>query len=779
MDKKREFQKRILATFKVEAEENISSLSLLLIELEKAPALIGNEELFEKLYRSAHSLKGAARAVSIGDIESLCHAFEDVLSAIRNQEIGVSTNTIDVFFVTVDLIGELLQALENGIPDELSVAVSTHVDLLALLEVGETVELPKKVIPKKEWPIVSEKTEQTKNPIQETNIQAREEQKVERSKPKIQEAKKVVSKKNDTVRISTKKLDNFLTQVEELLPLKLSAIQQASDLQKIINKFSSWKKETFLMNASQFEPSKLNASFGAPSFLPFFDNLKTNFNELEKQLNELLVLAKQEAYQANQKVETLLGDVKALLTVPFSVLLDGFPKMIRDLSKDLGKEVGFTIEGDSIEIDRRILEELKNPLTHLLRNSIDYGVEYPEERLKKNKNRKGSIVVKIEQIENNKVAMWVSDDGPGLNLKKLKELYLEKEEQKGNPQPEEITESELANFIFQSGVSTSEIVSDISGRGLGMAIVQESIEQLGGSIEVETHKDKGTTFKMVLPLSIVTFRGVILETSGRIFIVPTFKVQRILQFEKDQIKTIKNKATFQENGEYIPLYNLAETLEIPKSNAEKTKVTVIVFSVKGQKTGFIIDGVLGEQEVLVKNFNKQLTRVRNILGATVLGANQVVPVLNVADLYLSAANKEGSFDANTGKSDKKQEEQKSVLIVEDSITSRTLLRNIVESAGYKTEIAVDGVDGFTKCKTGNFDLVISDVEMPRMNGFELTEKIKTDSILAKTPVILVTSLSKREHREKGVEVGANAYIIKSSFDQGNLIDAIERLIGIN
>ena len=664
-------------------------------------------------------------------------------------------------------------------PDELSVAVSSHVDLLALLEVGETVELPKKELPKKEWPIVSEKTEQTKKTIQETNIQPVEKENTEHSKPKIQEAKKVVSAKNDTVRISTKKLDNFLTQVEELLPLKLSAIQQASDLQKIINKLSSWKKETFLMNASQFEPSKLNASFGATSFLPFFDNLKTNFNELEKQLNELLVLAKQEAYQANQKVETLLGDVKALLTVPFSVLLDGFPKMIRDLSKDLGKEVEFSIQGDSIEIDRRILEELKNPLTHLLRNSIDYGVEYPLERLKKNKNRKGSIVVKIEQIENNKVALWVSDDGPGLNLEKLKELYLEKEVQKGNPQPEEITESELANFIFQSGVSTSEIVSDISGRGLGMAIVQETIEQLGGSIEVETQKEKGTTFKMVLPLSIVTFRGVILETSGRIFIVPTFKVQRILQIEKDQLKTIKNKATFLEKGEYIPLYDLAETLEIPKTNAEKTKITVIVFEVKGHKTGFIIDGVLGEQEVLVKNFNKQLMRVRNIVGATVMGANQVVPVLNVADLYLSVANKEGGFDANTGKSVKKQEEQKSVLIVEDSITSRTLLRNIVESAGYKTEIAVDGVDGFTKCKTGNFDLVISDVEMPRMNGFELTEKIKTDSILAKTPVILVTSLSKREHREKGVEVGANAYIIKSSFDQGNLIDAIERLIGIN
>ena len=760
MDKNREFQKRILATFKLEAEENIQLVSSLLIELEKAPVFAGNEDLFERLYRSAHSLKGASRAVGLGDIESLCHALEDVFSAIRNGEIGISKNTVDAFFATLDLLEDLVKNSGMDENPELAEAVSNHLEILTLVEIGETVEIPKRNAD------VVTKSKTTVEPTQSVP---------EKIAPGLPEAerpankpKKNVQQKNDTIRISAHKLDDFLTQVEELLPLKLTANKQAEDLHQIINSFSSWKKQVSSVKTNSFDLKKFEA---------VFDENKTHLNETEKQLHELLNLARQEAYLATQKIESLLNDVKALLTVPFSLLFDGFPKMVRDMANDLGKEVEFSIEGDSIEIDRRILEEMRNPLTHLLRNAVDYGVEAPEVKIQKNKNRKGKIAVKIEQTENNKVSIWISDDGPGLNFGKLHEMYLDEEHKKGNSSPGEISEKELAAFIFKSGVSTSEIISDISGRGLGMAIVQETVERLGGNIIVNSEKNKGTTFEINLPLSIVTFRGVVIESAGQTYIVPTFKVKQIVQVDPNSIKTIKNKASVTVNGEIIPLFDLAQTLETAiTKKPKKGKLTTIIFDVKGKRNGFVIDRVIGEQEVLVKNFNRQLTRVRNILGATVLGANQVVPVLNVSDLYLSAEKNNYGLNKNSNSAKKQEERKKSVLIVEDSITSRTLLKNIVESAGYKVSVAVDGIDGFTKLKTGIFDVVISDVEMPRMNGFELTQKIKTDESLNKTPVILVTSLSKPEHREKGVEVGANAYIIKSNFEQGTLIEAIERFI---
>lgn len=753
MDKNQEFQKKILATFKLEAEENINAVSSLLIDLEKAPVFTGNEALFERLYRAAHSLKGAARAVGLSDIESLCHAWEDVLSAVKNEEIGISKNTIDVFFATIDLLEEVLKGTDEEENPELADVVSNHIELLTLVEVGETVEIPKR----KPKPIV--KKSSSANQIVE--------KKAEQQLPKKQEAistkpAEVTKTANETIRIPVSKLDGFLTQVEELLPLKLSANKQADDLQKIIHSFTSWKKQLSFENINPVD--KLN-------------DTKSYIKETEKQLNDLFELARQEAYQANQKIETLLGDVKALLTVPFSVLMDGFPKMVRDIANDLEKEVEFTVEGDSIEIDRRILEEMRNPLTHLLRNSVDYGVEDPNVRVQNGKDRKGKVSIKIEQTGSNTVSIWVVDDGPGLNFEKLKKLYIEAELKKGNQISGKISEEELAAHIFKSGVSTSEIISDISGRGLGMAIVQETVERLGGTIKVSSLKNKGTTFLIHLPLSIVTFRGVIFECAGQVLIAPTFKVKQIVQLKTENVKSIKNQPSITVNNEIIPLYDLAQTLEIGESKVERDKkLIVIIFDVKGKRVGFMVKKVLGEQEVLVKNFNKQLSRVRNILGATVLGANKVVPVLNVADLYHSVEKSRSTTQKISANEDNDENRPKSILIVEDSITSRTLLKNIVETAGYIANVAVDGIDGFTKLKTGTFDLVISDVEMPRMDGFELTQKIKADKNLSKTPVILVTSLAKPEHREKGVEAGANAYIVKSNFDQRTLLEVVERFI---
>ena len=604
------------------------------------------------------------------------------------------------------------------------------------------------------------------------------------AKPKTQ----IQSKKNsdETIRVSTKKLDDLLFQAEEMLALKLSAIQRTDNLQKILHKITVWNNEASTVfsstrNVKQFldkiekEQAISKKEQEINKIIQFYGWGNSHIKIIEKELNDLRNFSNQEIYSSGSKIESLLDDVKNLITVPFATLLHVFPKMVRDIAKDLEKEIDFVIEGDDVEIDRRILAEMRNPLIHILRNSLDYGIEKPEIRERNNKTGKGIIKLKIERLDNNKVEILISDDGAGINIEKLKQLYIQNEKI-SEADIEKIKDKDCLNYMFSSGVSTNNIITDLSGRGLGLAIVQEAIEHLGGTIDVETEKGKSTTFRIHLPLSIVTFRGVLLELSGSQFIVPTSKVQRFLRLNKSEVKTIENKATIPLDGEIIPLIYLNNILELPLKENNSENIQVIVFTINGKNIGFMIDKVYGEQEVLVKNFNKQLTHVRNISGATILGSDKVVPILNISDLYKSSLRNTTQSSALTEDSSSEKDGQLSVLVTEDSITSRTLLKNILEAAGYLVTTAIDGVDGFTKLKEGSYDAVVSDIEMPRMNGFDLTAKIRADKESANIPVVLVTSLSKREDRERGIDVGANAYIIKSSFDQSNLLEILDRLI---
>ncbi|MBI9068214.1 MAG: hybrid sensor histidine kinase/response regulator [Salinivirgaceae bacterium] len=788
MDKKQEFLKKMLATFRMEAEENIDALSAYLIELEKNPDESRKSELIEVIYRSAHSLKGASRAVNLSEIESICHSFEDVMSAVKNDEIKFNSQVFDILHKTVNLITELMNQLEVEIDTELSSRVLSHIEDLSMVEVGLEVENIstnniKEVVVKPENPKPATQNPKpaTQNPKPETrNPQPQ----TPNPKPKTRNPKPQTPKQ--TIRVSTNKLDNLLFQAEEMLSLKLSGIQRTKNLQKILGKFSVWNKEVLSVLTStnsikrlldkketgnQISINKKDIS----EVVQFYEWANSYIKEIEKDVNALRNFTHQEVYTTGAKIETLLEDVKDLITVPMSTLLDVFPKMIRDIAKDLGKEVELIIEGDNIEIDRRILEKLRTPLIHILRNSIDYGIEIPEIRSNSNKNTTGTISLKVEQLENNKIEILISDDGAGIDLKKLKQLYIKNENISDND-IDSITDADCINYIFRSGISTSGIVTDLSGRGLGLAIVLETVEQLNGTIDVETEKGKSTTFRILLPTSIVTFRGILLEVSGREFVVPTSKVSRVLRLHNNEINTIKNKATISFNGEIIPVASLSEILELDKQSNSSGYVHIIVIEIKGKQVGFVIDRFIEEQEVLVKNFNKQLTRIRNISGATVLGSGKVVPVLNISDLFKSSLKSTGTVSRLSDNAKPDELVQQSILVVEDSITSRTLLKNILEAANYKVTTAIDGLEGFTKLKEGNFNAVVSDVEMPRMNGFELTAKIRADKKHAELPVILVTSLSKREDKEKGIDVGASAYIVKSSFDQSNLLEILERLI---
>ena len=579
-----------------------------------------------------------------------------------------------------------------------------------------------------------------------------------------------------------------------MLSAKLATTQRSEELVALRAQVAGLKKSARIMAGEQASLKAMADSAQARSqgetqtmagLKRVLECLATDYSDIEVLDDKLAVLAKasqEDQRHLNRMVDNLLEDAKKVLMLPFSSLLEPLPRMIRDVCRDQGKEADLKVVGGDVEIDKRILEQLKDPLIHLVRNSVDHGLERPAERERLGKSRRGCIHLSIAQVESSKVEIIISDDGRGLDLLKVK-LAAVKAGALNQEDAAQISENDLARFIFRSGVSTSPIITDLSGRGLGLAIVLERVEELGGSVSVTTKVGAGSTFRMVLPLSLATFRGTFVEAGGQLFVIPTSNVERVLRMKVGDVATMENRESIVLDGKAVSLSRLDRALHLTAaalSRDPKMALPVVVVASGDRRIAFAIDRVLYEREVLVKNLGRQLARVRNIAAATVLGSGRVVPILNVRDLLASAISLSGGMPvASAEKHDQSAGNAgpgKSILVVEDSITSRMLLKNILESAGYHVTTAVDGQDGLTTLKTGSFDLVVSDVQMPRMDGYELTTHIRQDKALGDLPVILVTSLGSREDRERGVEAGASAYIIKSSFDQGSLLETVKRLI---
>jgi len=475
----------------------------------------------------------------------------------------------------------------------------------------------------------------------------------------------------------------------------------------------------------------------------------------------------------DRRVDDLVEEMKRVSMLPFSALLESFPKLVRDLSRDCGKDTDLIIEGGEIETDRRILEEMKDPIIHLIRNCIDHGIESPKQRDETRKPARATIRIAISPKSADKVEIVVSDDGAGVDIQKVRAAAI-KLGLVSREDAAKMDQQQTASLIFKSGISTSPMITEVSGRGLGLAIVREKAERVGGTVSLETKPGRGTTFRLMLPLTLARFRGIFVRVGESLFVLPTRHVQRVVRLSRDEIKSAENRETIQIDGRAVSAVRLADVLEIAQRSDDadpKRKVPVLVVGWAGEQIGFLVDEILDEQEVLVKSLGKQLPRVRNVAGATVVGTGKVLPVLEVADLMQSAVR---MTPVNSAR--ETVERAKSILVAEDSITARTLLKNILEFAGYKVKAVIDGTEALTALATGGFDLVVSDVEMPRMGGFDLTTRIRADARFSELPVVLVTALDSREDRERGVDAGANAYIVKSGFDQGNLLEVIGRLI---
>ena len=786
-----EFLEELRAAFQIEASEHLQSLSSGLLEVEKAPTL-APAALIETICRDAHSLKGAARSVDASAIERLCQALEDVFSAWKYGELRPAANQFDALYAALDLMGDLLENPQNETSAPISDVVSRVQSVKTALP--SNAPLAAETAPKRASEIVAEN--EVAEEIAAPQIVPETVSEPQVAEPQIVAPEKIVA--DETVRISTRKLDELLLQAEEMLMLKLTANERAAALRTLENSLQPWEKEwrklapALRQTRRRFEnhqenseaPQTANAA-SVDKLLEFLEWNRAYMQGLQSQLDALSKASAQDSRIAGSLVNSLLEDTKKLLMLPFSTLFKSFPKLVRDLAHDQKKEVQLVLRGSEIEIDKRILESMKDPLIHLLRNCIDHGIEAPPKRAATGKNSGATLTIDVMRLGSSEVQITVSDDGAGLDAAKIKEVALKKG-LASDSELEIMDETTLFALIFQSGFSTSSIITKISGRGLGMAIVREKVEKLGGRLSLESQVGHGTEFRIVLPLTLAAFKGILVRAAGQIFVIPTADVERVVRVRQDEIQTVENRETITlkrapSGHDLVSLVHLADALELSRRAPQHEGfLEVIVLGAREERIAFIVNEVLNEQEVLVKTLSEPLVRVRNIAGATVLGSGQAVPILNAADL-LKSAQRIGAPAASGGQNSiselvSETAPGKAVLVVEDSITARMLLKNILESSGYRVTTAVDGMEALTTLKTGEFDAVVSDVDMPRLNGFDLTAGIRQDKKWAALPVVLVTARESREDRERGVEVGANAYLVKSNFDQSNLLGVLQRLI---
>ena len=760
-NKNKKFLQRLLATFKVEAREHINALSSGLIELEKAPE--GEQpKIIETVFREAHSLKGAARAVNITDIETLCQSMESAFSALKKQEIQPSASLLDLLHEATGILDKLLQhaGSEPGSAEQIPLG-----DITARLGDAAFGRFAPAGDEK-----AGAKTETGEQPAMES-----------KPEPPLAEAQPAAASvpapviTTETVRVSTEKLNSILLQTEELFSAKLASQQRINELEEIGKMINDWQRRQRNACSRLLKPNAATEK-KTEEVADFMDWNQTQVKQMEGRLAAAIKAAKRDDHTVGLMIDSLLDNTKRVMMVSFSSLLEAFPRMVRDISRDKGKNVDLIIEGGEVEIDRRILEEMKDPLMHMVRNCIEHGIETPEERRQNNKSAAGTIKLEIAQ-RGNHIEILVSDNGSGMDTAGIKAAaarhgVIPRDEADSMP------DSEAASLAFSSGVSTSPIITDISGRGLGLAIVREKAEKVGGEVSFETRPGEGTTFRLILPMTTATMRSVIIRAAGQVFALPTASVERVIRFKQDDIKTVENLQTIAYEGRAVLLVRFEDALGVEWQNLGSDVegcFTAILLHIDNKRVAFLLDEIISEQEIMIKSLGSQFSNIPNAAGATILGTGKVVPVFNVRDLVESAVLANAAARPVVIAPETAKKEKTAVLIAEDSITARTLLKNILEAAGYDATTAVDGIDAFTQLRSRSFDIVISDVDMPRMNGFNLTAKIRSDKKLSELPVVLLTSLESREHRERGVEVGANAYIIKSSFDQSNLLEVIQRL----
>lgn len=772
-----DLKSRLLKAFEGEGRERIQVLTSDILALSKGPADVERRVLVESAFRETHSLKGAARAVGLDDVEQFCQALESVFASLKKKDQAPSAKARESLVGWVDMLSDLLLGVGEGgssADGRISLTLSrirdfAASDLLYLDEGGKSLADPcegAECVCSDNLTLTDETGQQPDSSARKGEDVPRDEQGDAMPGANSKSAKAVLPTLGETVRVDASFLTNLLLQTEELLFSRNALDSRAEVLFDLSERFEEMSRSLRELSFKREVGKQLITEEG-------FERFKKDMSALSEELQKVSHSSRKARWELSSRVDSLISDFKTSMLLPFSSLLDIFPKMVRDICRESDKMVDLSITGGDVRIDRRILERLKDPLVHIIRNSIDHGIESPQERQDKGKPESGRVSISITRRDRDVIRILIRDDGAGLNTEKLKATAVKK-----GYIPESVASSldrrGAMDLIFLSGMSTSRMITDISGRGLGMAIVRDRLETLGGSIFVSSVSGKGLRTVIHLPVALTSFRGIIVESSGQSFVVPKTAVRRVVLVRTDDVAVSGGRETVVHSGKVIPLVGLADILELEAKNFDRESFPAMIFG-KGRSTVAVsVDELQGEQDIMAKPLGPKLVRVRNVSGVSMLGSGSLSPILHVPDMIKTAFSLHSGVGGMSVSHVRKDSEARTVLVAEDSITSRVLLKNVLEAAGYNVITAVDGEDALAKVRSEGPDVLVSDVEMPRLDGFGLTERVRRIDRFASLPVILVTSLGSREDRERGVDAGANAYIVKSSFDQSNLLDVVAR-----
>jgi two-component system sensor histidine kinase and response regulator WspE len=745
--------------FTLEAEAQTQVLSTGLLALERNPT---QADQLEACMRAAHSLKGAARIVGVDAGVSVAHVMEDCLVSAQEARLSLRPEHIDALLQGTDLLMRIATPGSSGIDPQhidayvaqmkllLSAPAPAYDPHVAMSEMSNAELLAAALQLDKAVPAVEPEPDPEPEPRRR------------RSSDGGERVLRVTAERlNGLLDLSSKSL----VETQRLKPY-LATLQRVKRLQSGSGR---------ALDALETSLKAVGLSADAQAAL---EDARRLLSEAQSMLTQQTSELDEFGWHAGQRAQQLYDTALACRMRPFADVLTGQARMVRDLGRELGKQVRLEIEGEKTQVDRDVLEKLEAPLTHLLRNAVDHGIESPEQRLLAGKPAEGLIRLKASH-QAGLLVLEISDDGAGVDLERLRASVIQRQLSPAET-AEQLSEEELLSFLFLPGFSLRDTVTQVSGRGVGLDAVQHMVRQLRGAIELEQGAGQGSRFHLEVPLTLSVVRSLVVEVGGEAYAFPLAHIERMLDVPADEIMQLEGRQHFWHEGRHVGLVAATQLLQRPQSASAADVLKVVVIRERDAVYGIAVERFIGERTLVVLPLDPRLGKVQDISAGALLDDGSAVLIIDVEDLLRSVEKL-----LNTGRLERIDRHsqhasaatRKRVLVVDDSLTVRELERKLLVNRGYEVVVAVDGMDGWNALRAEDFDLLITDIDMPRMDGIELVTLLRRDTRLQSLPVMVVSYKDREEDRRRGLDAGADYYLAKASFHDDALLDAVMELIG--
>ncbi|WP_313714035.1 hybrid sensor histidine kinase/response regulator [Pseudomonas sp.] len=746
----------LLELFSLEAEAQTQVLSTGLMALERNPT---QADQLEACMRAAHSLKGAARIVGIDAGVSVAHVMEDCLVAAQEGRLLLRAEHIDALLRGTDL---LMHIATPGDPNGEALVPAFLLQMASLLDPGAA-PAPAAVALEPPLPVAA--------PAQPEPVVAAVEAEVEPAVPR-KAGKRAVEGGERVLRVTADRLNS-------LLDLSSKSLVETQRLKPYLATLQRLKRMHGQgMRALDGLKTQLEDSGQSPEVLDALAQTQRLLLETQQILQQQAADLDEFGWQASQRAQLLYDTALACRMRPFADVLTGQSRMVRDLGRSLGKQVQLQIDGEKTQVDRDVLEKLEAPLTHLLRNAVDHGIELPERRLLAGKPAEGTVRLRASH-QAGLLILELNDDGGGIDLERLKRNIIERGLSPADTVAQ-MSEAELLTFLFLPGFSLRDKVTEVSGRGVGLDAVQHMVRDLRGSIELTQVAGQGCRFHLEVPLTLSVVRSLVVEVGGEAYAFPLAHIERTLEVAADEIVQIEGRQHFWHEGRHIGLVAASQLLNRPAAQGEASSLRVVVIREREQLYGVAVERLIGERVLVVMPLDPRLGKVQDISAGALLDDGSVVLIIDVEDLLRSVEKllSTGRLERiERGAQGARGVSRKRILVVDDSLTVRELQRKLLSNRGYDVAVAVDGMDGWNALRSEDFDLLITDIDMPRMDGIELVTLVRRDQRLQSLPVMVVSYKDREEDRRRGLDAGADYYLAKASFHDDALLDAVVELIG--